>query len=62
MENSNNTKNYPERKPIQSLKFRRSKDRKYVMVDVVTTYILPANYIAAIARNAEAAADVSEAS
>ncbi len=59
MENANNTKNYPERKPIQSLKFRRSKDGKYVMVDIITTYILPANYIGAIARNAEVAGESS---
>lgn len=48
-----------DRKPIQDIRFRRSKDGKYIMVDVVQTYIFSANYFEALARNARASNDTT---
>ncbi len=43
-----------ERKPVQDIRFRRSKDGKYVLVDVVQTWIFSQKYFEALAKNTKA--------
>ena len=40
------------RRPNEDIRIRTSEDKKYIMVDLIKTWILPVNYIAAIVKNA----------
>lgn len=55
---TNTTKTNYERKPIQDIRFRRSKDGNYIMVDVVQTYIFSSKYFEALARNTKSSSEV----
>ncbi len=49
-----------ERKPNQDIRFRRSKDNKYICVDVIQTYIFSSKYFEALARNTKASDGVAK--
>jgi hypothetical protein len=59
METTNESKVHFERKPIEDIRFKRSKSGRHIIVEVVQTWIFSSKYFDALSKNSNDKNEIS---